>query len=92
MLVLAASFVIVVAGMKAAANILLPFLLALFIAIICGSPLAWMRKKRVPTALAIIIIFLALSVAGFLVITIIGNSANQLADKYYHVGEKKDAD
>ncbi len=37
-LVSAAGFVIVVAGMKAAASLINPFLLALFIATICAPP------------------------------------------------------
>ena len=78
---LAACFVIVVAGMKASADIIVPFLLALFIAIICGSPLAWMKRRRVPTALAIVAILLVVSIAGLVIITIIGTSVNSLSDK-----------
>jgi len=48
-----ASFVIVVAGMKAASSILVPFFLAVFIAVICTPPLFWLQRKGVPKALAL---------------------------------------
>lgn len=51
-----ASFVVVVAGMRTAAPILVPFLLAIFIAIICSPALYWMRLKRIPSGLAILLI------------------------------------
>jgi len=38
-LITGAAFVVVVAGMQAAASLLIPFLLAAFIAIICLPPL-----------------------------------------------------
>ena len=40
-LVTGAAFVIVVAGMREAASMIVPFLLATFIAIICSPPLFW---------------------------------------------------
>jgi predicted PurR-regulated permease PerM len=55
-LITVAAFVIVVAGMRAAEKILVPFLLSAFLAIICATPLFWLRRKRVPTALALLIV------------------------------------
>jgi len=57
-----AAFVVVVAGMKAAESLLVPFLLSIFISVICAPPLAWLTKRRVPLALAM------LSIIGFIVI------------------------
>ena len=51
-LLTAAAIVVVIAGMRAAAEILMPFLLALFIAVICAPLYQGMRRRRVPTALA----------------------------------------
>ena len=48
-LIVAACFVVVVAGMRAASSILVPFLLSMFIAIICAPPLFWMQRKGVPS-------------------------------------------
>jgi AI-2 transport protein TqsA len=44
-----AAFVILVAGMKAASVLVVPFLLAVFLAIICTPPLFWMQKKGIPS-------------------------------------------
>jgi len=52
-LVNAAAFVVVVAGMRAAGDILVPFLLAVFLAIICSPLLFWMKRKKVPNSLAV---------------------------------------
>jgi len=51
-LVIVASFVIIVAGMKAAESIIVPFLLALFITIIASPPYFWLQDKGVPKALS----------------------------------------
>jgi len=48
LLVTLAAFVIVVAGMKAAAPLLVPFLLALFIAILIASPFSGWGCQPVP--------------------------------------------
>ncbi len=59
-LVTLAAFVIVVAGMKAAAPLLVPFLLAVFIAIIIAPPYQWLQDKGLSggTALVAVMIFL----------------------------------
>jgi uncharacterized membrane protein len=56
----AACFVVVVAGMKAASSLLVPFLLAIFIAVICLPPMSWMQKKGIPAGLAILLIVVAI--------------------------------
>jgi len=69
-----AAFVVVVAGMKAAASLLVPFLLAIFIALICASPVSWLKAHRVPGWAAIALMVLAILVAGALIGTLVGNS------------------
>jgi predicted PurR-regulated permease PerM len=44
-LLIVASFIIVVAGMKAASSLLVPFFLAVFIAVICAPPLFWLQRR-----------------------------------------------
>jgi predicted PurR-regulated permease PerM len=73
-LVVAAAFVIVVAGMKSAATLLVPFFLALFMAIISTPPLVWMKGKGLPTWLALIIILTSMLVIAIGLGTIIGSS------------------
>jgi AI-2 transport protein TqsA len=55
-LIILACIVIVIAGMREASSIIVPFLLSVFIAVMCGVPFSWMRLKRIPAFLAISII------------------------------------
>ena len=61
-----ASFVIVVAGIKAASSLLVPFFLAVFIAVICAPPLFWLQRKGVRKAIALIIILVVILIVGLL--------------------------
>ncbi len=83
-LVAAAALVIVIAGMRAAADLIVPFLLALSIAIICLPPLAWMRAHRVPTgiAVAILVVVIVAGLSG--VAAIIGNSTSNFIRELPH--------
>jgi AI-2 transport protein TqsA len=58
-LVVMASAVVVVAGLRAAAPILLPFSLALFIAVLSLPILLWLRRRGVPPSIAILMAVLA---------------------------------
>lgn len=55
--VVAASLVIILAGIKLAAEIVVPFLLALFIAIICSPLIKQMTDRKVPLGVAITLLF-----------------------------------
>lgn len=55
-IIILACAVIIIAGMRAASPIIVPFLLSIFIAIMCGRPFSWMRRKGVPSFLGIFII------------------------------------
>ena len=61
-----AAFVVIVAGMRAASTIVVPLLLALFLAIICSGPVGWLRGKGVSSWLAIlVVIFVILGIGSF---------------------------
>ncbi len=47
-LLLAASFVVIVAGLKAAAGFMVPFLLSFFLAILSLPALGWLQRKGLP--------------------------------------------
>lgn len=66
LLLTAAAFVIVVAGMKASQEILVPFLLALFLAILGASPMFWLQKKGLPLWLALSTVVIGFLLAGVL--------------------------
>lgn len=78
-LIITASFVILVAGMRAASSILVPFLLSLFIAVICAPPLFWMQRKGVPNVLAVLSILIGIIAIGFLLAAFIGTSLNNFS-------------
>jgi AI-2 transport protein TqsA len=59
-LLTAAALVIVIAGMRAAAGMLVPLLLAVFVAGICAPLYQAMRRRRVPTPLAVVAIMLVM--------------------------------
>ena len=50
---------VVLAGLKAAQTLIIPFLLALFLAIICAPISAWLTRHKVPVGLAVLIVVIA---------------------------------
>ncbi len=52
-LLVIATLVVIIAGIKAAQPLVVPFLLATFIAIIAATPVLWLERHRVPAWLAI---------------------------------------
>lgn len=83
-LVVAAAFVIVVAGMRAAEQLLVPFLLSLFIAVIASPPLVWLKRRGVPTGIAILMIMGVIIGAGVLVGTVVGSSISSFRQDLPH--------
>ena len=66
-----AAFVVVVAGIRAAEAILVPFLLALFLAVICYPVILWLNRKGVPVwagvlVLVAVIILLEMALASLI--------------------------
>ena len=62
LLVQLACLVVILAGLKAASNIVIPLLLAIFIATIAYAPINWLVKHKVPLWLAVVLILLAVLV------------------------------
>jgi AI-2 transport protein TqsA len=79
-LLTAAAFVIVVAGMRAAEPILLPLIVASFLAIISTSPVFWLRQKGIPAPLAVLFVVLGVLGVGFVFILIIGTSLGDFSE------------
>ena len=75
-MIVSASFIIIIAGMKSAEVILVPFLLSLFIAVICYPPLSWLKSKGVPAALALCLIVTLVATITLLFWTVVGSSIN----------------
>ena len=64
-LLVVAALVVIAAGIKAAEQVMVPFLLAAFIATIAATPVFWLHKHRLPVGLAI-----ALVVAGLIAVLV----------------------
>lgn len=78
-LITAAAFVIIVAGMRAAAPILVSILLSSFISVICGPPLFWLRRKGVPNPLALVIVIAAVIAGGMILAVLVGTSLDDFS-------------
>jgi AI-2 transport protein TqsA len=76
LLVTAAAFVVVIAGMRAAEAILVPFLLSMFLAIISAPPLFWLEQKGIPRVLAMLSVIAGIVVILLLMAAIIGSSVD----------------
>ncbi len=76
LLVTIAAVIVIIAGMRAAAPLLVPFLLALFIAIIIAQPLAWLRRRRVPSVLAMLAVMGSFVVFMMLLALLVGSSVD----------------
>ncbi len=69
-----AAFIIVVAGMKAASSIVVPFLLAIFISILAASPMLWLQNKGWPLWAALTTIITAVIALMTLLILLLGTT------------------
>lgn len=76
----AACFVVIVAGMRAAAGILVPFLLSVFIAIVFTPMLFWLQKKKVPKIAAIGLIMAIIIALGAVLVQFLGGSVAEFTD------------
>jgi len=77
--VAAAAFVVIVAGIRAAESVIVPFLLAAFIAIISSPPLYWLKRKGVPMGLAMILVILGILTISLLVVALVGTSLHDFS-------------
>ncbi|HJO39142.1 MAG: AI-2E family transporter [Vicinamibacterales bacterium] len=76
-LFIAASLVVVVAGLRAAGQVLLPFMVSVFLAIIFLPFMAWLRRKGAPTALAVLATVLTAVAFLAAVVIVVGRSLNE---------------
>ena len=82
LLVSVAAFIIIVAGMKAAAPLLVPFLLALFVAILIASPFNWLQDKGLPAGVALLVVLGLLVLVILLLGTLIGSSVEDFTGDF----------
>jgi len=73
--------VVAVAGMRAIDALLVPFLLAIFCAVICAPGMFWLMRHRIPKTLAVVLVVLGLVALLLLFSALIGSSI----DSFYRV-------
>ena len=69
-----AAVIVVAYGLQAAKAVLVPFLIAVFLALITVRPMLWMQKHRVPAILAALLIVCMIVLILFAVGAIVGTS------------------
>ncbi|RMG03757.1 MAG: AI-2E family transporter [Nitrospirae bacterium] len=79
-LLMLASFVVVVAGMRVAAPLLVPLLLAMFISIIVAPPLFWLKSKKVPVVVGILIVIVVIVIFVVLIAAMVGSSIESFSN------------
>lgn len=76
-----AALVVVVAGMRAGKAIIVPFLLAAFIAIISAPPLFWLRRRRIPSGISLVIVMGGVVSIAVVMAGLVGSSVNDFTGK-----------
>ncbi len=72
---------LLILGLQAMSTLLNPILIGLILAILCLPAINWLRRKNVPTVLAVGLVFMALLVIGLLFVGIVGVSLGQINEK-----------
>ncbi len=75
----AAAVVVVVAGLKAAESIVVPFLLSLFIAIISAPALFALQRRGLPATLSLLVVLVAVGIVAVALALLVGTSVNRFA-------------
>ncbi|NEV64084.1 AI-2E family transporter [Thiorhodococcus minor] len=76
-LLVAAAFVVVVAGLKAAATLVTPFLLAVFIAVVVQPPMRFLRRRGLPGWAALLLVVVMIVGIGGAMVGLFTTSLNE---------------
>ena len=76
-LLAAASVVIIIAGMRSAQSLLVPFLVSAFLAVICAPAVEWLQKKGLPSALALTLVIVGVMLLFVVVISLASSSISE---------------
>jgi AI-2 transport protein TqsA len=86
--------VLLIAGLRASADILNPFLLALLFAFVFGPTLGWMKQKGLPGPAALLLTLFLILGGGILLLLFLGTAVNSLVDSLptYQTSAQKQTD
>ncbi|GGP56464.1 AI-2E family transporter [Shewanella saliphila] len=77
--VVMACVVIILAGIKTASPIVVPFVLSAFLAVICNPAIVLMSKYRIPKWLSIILLMTFIVLMGLWLASLVGSSINEFS-------------
>ena len=72
-----ASIAVLLALLKMAGDIVVPFLLSLFIALIASGPLNWLKRRGLSTALSVTVVVIGIVLVVVVLALVIGSTATQ---------------
>jgi predicted PurR-regulated permease PerM len=72
-----AAIVVIIAGLRAASSLFVPFLLAGFIGLLCAPALFWLRDRGLPTPIALVVVLMGLLGIGAVFGGLMSTSINE---------------
>lgn len=89
-LLMLSCFMIVVAGSRAATELLVPAMMALFLALLCVPPMRRLMRYNVPSGLAVTIVIIGATSAVLVILVAIGRSLGRFEDQLPYYQERLD--
>ncbi len=91
LLITAAAFVVVIAGLKAGASLIIPVIVALFLSLLCVPPMRRLRALGIPEWLALVIVIVVATLVVVLVSAVVGRSLQQFESSLPYYRDRLDA-
>jgi AI-2 transport protein TqsA len=79
-LVIAAAIVVIIYGINQAQSVVALFLISIFLALIATPPVLWMERKRVPSAIAVMIVMVVMITLLLIIGGVVGSSLSTFTD------------
>ncbi len=79
--VVTAAALVILTWLRYAQDLVVPFLLSLFIAVILAAPMGWLRRRGMPPAAAVGTVFLGVLLLEFLMAALLGGSFHAFSQK-----------
>jgi predicted PurR-regulated permease PerM len=86
-LVCAASFVIIIAGINLAQSVIELCIASVFLALIGTPPVLWLERKRIPSFVSVAIVISVMVIILLMIVTLVGTSLKSFTDAlpYYQI-------
>ncbi|AXR08415.1 AI-2E family transporter [Salinimonas sediminis] len=91
-LIVLACLVVVLAGIKAASAIMVPFFLSGFIAIACSPLINWASRRKIPKWLSVSLVISLIVIFGFLLAGLVGQSLTEFKENLPDYRSKLDTE